>query len=631
MTLNASETADISGCMVNGADVQGLASVSAVFCDSLEVLQAARERGLKSEARILTMSPALALSGLDNVEYLEARVPTDVMRWVHGSLNDFAAAVVSAARSEPCLAEHALLAGQTAMLINPWMLKAACLTENDFREPRAVLLVDEASPSYSASFSAPWQTLLAGAQKLLVERFPVTPTCERSARGESDVSFLNRLAVAGPDRALYRLLLAFWRAMPCGLGKGEIIVTKENELVKETAVQLGLRGYRLSEISVNRISAEQLNEEKRLTFRQVLEPILRKRFSRLLTPKAEENLTDIFFDRLFSAVGRQCSWKSFWSAKFSGQTCRRPSAILTNFPTAEVFEPLRSIAERERCLVAAFQHGVDREMAWAVDQKEIVLENVLSDVLFTYNEASRNVALRNRFATNCKNVAAVGMPRDYFRVGRSRIAAEAPPILFVSTLLYRSYNQLRFEERSDLDKARDEIQLIEEVLDRLPHRVGYKPYPALRFPDPDPVIAAALKAGSVEVLGGHVDLRYMLNRHRVLVSTRATSTIGWCVMSKRPFVFIDTGDYFRIQPNMRDAFIEGTFFFDATCPTWRSDLRHFLSRPLQDIEEEWRAKEEGHAKLVERCFTVPVPGAGQRAARMISDYIEPNLTARLPA
>lgn len=605
----------------NGTDTLGMASVGAAFCDSLEVLKAARLRGLKNEARILTMSPALALSGLDNVEYLESRLPTDTMQWTHGTLNDFATAIVSAIRREPYLADHALLAGQTSLLINPWMLKAACLTQEDFREPRAVLLLDEKSPGYINSFSPPWPRMLAGSNKLLVERFRATATSERSSRGESDVSFLTRLAVAGLDRALYKLLIAFWRVMPPGLAKGEIIVAKENELVKETAVQFGLRGYRLSRVGANNIPAERLSEEMMVTFRQALEPVVRQRFSRILVPEAEESLTDIFFERLFAAVGRQLAWKSFWSDKFSGRASRHPAAILTNFPMAEVFEPLRPIAARARCLIAGFQHGTDREIAWAVDQKEILLENVFSDVLLTYNEAAKEVALRNRFATNCTDVAAVGMPSDYFRMGRSRAATDGPPILFVSTLLYRSYNQQRFEERSDLDKARDEIQLIEQVLGRLPHRVGYKPYPALRFPDQDPTISAALKAGSVDVLGSHVDLRYILDRHRILVSSRATSTIGWCVMSKRPFVFIDTGDYFKIQPNMRDAFIEGTFFFDATSPNWQKDLRLFLSRPIEDIEEEWRAKEDGHARLVERCFSIPLPGAGRRAARMIAELL----------
>ena len=180
------------------------------------------------------------------------------------------------------------------------------------------------------------------------------------------------------------------------------------------------------------------------------------------------------------------------------------------------------------------------------------------------------------------------MPKDFFRIRRARVDRRAPPILFVSTLLYRGNFQNRLEEVSDVDKARVEIGLLKEVFAELPHQVAYKPYPALRFPDPDPVMAAARRTSNVEIVGAHADLRYMLGRYRVLVSSRATSTIGWCVMSQRPFVFIDTGDYFTIQPAIRDLFAAGTFFFDAAKPGWMDELKTFLSQPIEDIESRWR-------------------------------------------
>jgi hypothetical protein len=222
-------------------------------------------------------------------------------------------------------------------------------------------------------------------------------------------------------------------------------------------------------------------------------------------------------------------------------------------------------------------------------------------------------------------VVMAGMPTDFFRIRRARVGRSAPPILFVSTLLYRGYFQNRLEEASDLDKARDEIALIDNVIAQLPHRVAYKPYPALRYPDPDPVIAAARRTPNLDIVGAHTDLRYMLGRHRVLVSSRATSTIGWCVMSQRPFVFIDTGDYFTIRPSVREAFRDGTFFFDATEPGWMDALKELLSQPIEQIEARWRAMAAGRNALIEECFSVPKPGAGRRAARAILDM------ARSPA
>lgn len=621
MTPNESEATIATVKSESEAPQPGLFAAEAAFCDSLEVLAAARRHGLRPEARILTMSPAVALAGIENVEFLESRLSTDIIRWTHGSLNDFGEAVVAAVSAVPAIKAHALVAGQTALGLNPLMLRAACLTEEDFLAPRAVLLVDESSHGFNSIFGAPWPDLLASSERLSVARFRASPTSERAIRGESESSFRSRLALAGPERIAYRALLRLWRLLPTSLGRGEVVIAKENELVNETALHLGLRGYALRALGTRPDPADPADDTTRCALRSVLEPVLRARLGQLLVPAAQDSVTEIFFGRLDAAVAEQRGWKKFWTAEFARGSGRRPAAILANFPTAEQFEPLRSIARDAGCLVAGFQHGVDREMAWAMDQYELALENVCSDLLIAYNEASRKTALRNRFAAACEEVAAVGMPKDYFRVGRPPVDWSAPPILFISTLLYRGYNQLRFEEDTDLQKARDEIALIENVLGRLPHRVAYKPYPAMRFPDPDPVMAAARDAASVAISGTHVDLRYMLGRHRVLVSTRATSTIGWCVMSGRPFAFIDTGDYFRIQPDMREAFVEGTFFFDATRSDWQEELRAFLSQPVDEIEKQWRAKAEGHRRLVERCFTLPSPGAGKRAARVIADRI----------
>ena len=62
--------------------------------------------------------------------------------------------------------------------------------------------------------------------------------------------------------------------------------------------------------------------------------------------------------------------------------------MLANFPRAASFAPLRKIARERNAIVAGFQHGVDRELAWAQNQYEVTYENVLTNVLFLYDRSA---------------------------------------------------------------------------------------------------------------------------------------------------------------------------------------------------------------------------------------------------
>jgi hypothetical protein len=603
--------------------VEGLQSVQAAFCDSLEVLSVAYDQGLPRDTPILTSSPAVLLSGARYIESLEARVPQETFQWAHSKINDFCRTIEIAVRASPDIEPYALVAAQKGIFITPIMLRAASLTEHDYTESRAVLLAEENKSSDQSVFEGPWAELLSSSEKMIILRAPINPTKERSRRGESVTPLLKRLKLAGPERFAYRAFLFFWKMLPRSLSRGEILIIKENELVKETALQLGLRGYGLRRFEGQPNRSNLLAEDIRKTFRRTLSSILREHFQNILIPNAVEHVVEIYFDQIFLEIGQQQEWEQIWEREFSVKSSPHPVAILTNFPNPECFVPLRKYARNAQCLIAGFQHGVSREIGWAMEQFEIIYENIFSDLLIVYNERAKRVALRNQFATECRQIEAVGMPKDYFRICGPRANKQAPPILFVSTLLYRGYVQLRFEEKSDIEKAQDEINLIENVLDCLPHKVAYKPYPAMRFPDPDPVMATVLKAKSVEISGTHIDLRYILGRHRILISSRSTSTIAWCVMSGRPFIFIDTGDYFTIQEDVRQPFIDGTFFFDGSQPGWENALREFLLQPIEEIERQWRDKEPGRQALVENCFSAATAGAGHHVANVITDWLNP--------
>ena len=167
-----------------------------------------------------------------------------------------------------------------------------------------------------------------------------------------------------------------------------------------------------------------------------------------------------------------------------------------------------------------------------------------------------------------------------------------------------------------------EIGIVDEVLSRLPHQVLFKPYRAVRYPDGNPIHDAARNCANIEVFEERIDLRYLLGRTRLLIVSHAASTLSWCLLSRRPVVFLDSEKQSPLYPEVREALRQGTFWFDADASRFTERLRNFLSRPLEDIEGEWEERIPARDLFIERFVGNPDGQAGRRAADAIAKLIE---------
>jgi len=170
---------------------------------------------------------------------------------------------------------------------------------------------------------------------------------------------------------------------------------------------------------------------------------------------------------------------------------------------------------------------------------------------------------------------------------------------------------------TDVDMARSEHDIITNILAKLHHRLLYKPYPHAegRFLDPDPCLVAAQAAANIEVYKDHKDLSLLLPDARLIITARATSTLGWCMATRRPVVFINMPHSCPLLPELRESVADGVFLFDSSDPTFREELLQFLQQPLSVIEEKHVAtKIEGRERLLEKYYMGMRDGAGIQAA-----------------
>lgn len=235
-----------------------------------------------------------------------------------------------------------------------------------------------------------------------------------------------------------------------------------------------------------------------------------------------------------------------------------------------------------------------------------------------YNDVARERSDRTQFHHGA--TLAVGYPTIGRRISRlpSFAFERSEPVLFVSTNAYRGYLHMVTTTMTDREMSELEIGLIRDVLNRLPRRVTYKPYPYLsRYADPDPALLAAREARNLSIVTDNIDMRYLIGRAKVVVTCRATSTTGWCLMSHKPLCFINVPDQMPLDDDVRDLFGESVFVFDAGNPAFAGELRDFLSLPLEEIESRWERKRPARERMISRFIDRPVRSPGREASAYI--------------
>lgn len=174
-------------------------------------------------------------------------------------------------------------------------------------------------------------------------------------------------------------------------------------------------------------------------------------------------------------------------------------------------------------------------------------------------------------------------------------------------------------QRTDYSRSLYEKDLITEVLGKLPHKVRYKTYPEdnRRYVDVDPVLSLVESSKNMELFANKIDMRYLISEHKIFVTTCATSTLSWPVISRKPVVFINQKYNSPLTDDALKSLSKGLFVFNDDSDNFLSDLRDFLSQPIDKIEELWKEKKFFRENMIRNYFSEYSAGAGKRAAHII--------------
>ena len=249
-----------------------------------------------------------------------------------------------------------------------------------------------------------------------------------------------------------------------------------------------------------------------------------------------------------------------------------------------------ALAKKYNIVTASFQHAISKEISDDILSVDSVYESNIVDYYFVYNRATVKYAKLSRFH-RAKNLV-IGLPED-LKKGmkyKNKKKSYEIPILYASTSAYCGNRGITNRAgSSDVNKAKFELGFIDEILSKIPHKVHYKPYFSKRYIGDAIEINRAKAKKNILVNLDEIDLRYLIEKFRLIITSRATSTVGWCIFSSKPLIYIENVDN-RLNQEASKIFKKSLFFFDTLDPQWKTKLYNFLNRDIAIIEKEWAEK-----------------------------------------
>lgn len=596
-----------------------LSACKAALCNSRQVLDAAYAAGLRRDARVLTNAPVLLMDGSSMVRPLEDSVGTEnnAAFWQQGgelALQVFRATAASDA------ADCSIAAARACVQFHKAAHGLLGISDADLETPIAILLADTGEMAKDEWINPKWDELLTRLPNAVHRRFPAT----LPGKIVEEVAPLRyRLRLLDMGRVFYRLASKFRGKGPVRADKNRALIIGENDLLIDAAIPLIRSGVALREISPPRLSpppdveAAASAVADRIT--DQLRPEIDRFLARWFPAPVHAGLVDYFKAACGRLIAQQQAGYAAWQAVLEPHVERGRTVVLANHASQPNMLGLAQWCRQHDVPIVTFQHGVAAEICATNDPWGAYYETTVADGLIAFNAAAARLASDHPYAHGRGHVA--GMPAVYKRLKKMRPAVDAP-ILYVSTGLLAGNVNVKNGSLSDLQRLKRELSIAEQVLNRIPHRVLYKTYPALpRFTEPDPDLARLRSLENLDVFDALIDLRYLLNHSRVIVSARATSTISWCLMTDKPLVLINMPEQANLRDDVLPAFAESVFLFSFDEPDVIGRLREFLAQPIDRIEAAWRNKQPARDALMEQYVSGPPGDAGRRAADIIQGYL----------
>ena len=177
-------------------------------------------------------------------------------------------------------------------------------------------------------------------------------------------------------------------------------------------------------------------------------------------------------------------------------------------------------------------------------------------------------------------------------------------VYYVSTRLSISNKMMLAGHLVDYEKTAQELKLIKNVFQKINKKIIFKTYPTEPlYLEKDPVYEEVSKSKNLKLLATYKDIQKYFKKMNLIITSRATSTLSWCLFSNVPLIFIDYPNQSMLKEKLVDEFKNSLFYFNSSKKTFFRDLRIFLNKPIQNIYQIWIDKEVSRNNLINQYFS----------------------------
>lgn len=446
------------------------------------------------------------------------------------------------------------------------------------------------------------------------------------------------------NRPLDSIAYQFWNKSPLtkiGMGGRNIVLLSSSDLIEESFIKLCRSGWRLQKWQLKT---------------QPVASCDKSAFQSLCN--LEESLKAIWDACTNSRVARDiaaAAWCQFWQRSRQvmsrhpttlgfarSEAARIKSALVSSEIGATLSSGLYTPFLRmlDSCLrdigvpVVCVDHGAGMGLGFRHDYVAHYWIN-FSDVYVAFNDATRDL-YRKVLPNPAQKVETSGSPKIIGRskvrkiqrmAGRRRLGVKRQSrcLIYVTNI---SINNVPRGYGTSSDYAYDEFQQnLLQCLSAFDGNVVVKPYPASRYPDPDPIWKRPLpKNVTVAPFGEFRHIRWAAD---MLLVDICSSTLAWAMATDLPLIYVDNVSN-PMASDAATAAAASIFYHDSRSESWQSDLRSTLEMEATEISQKWHKMADSRLRFNETFVLGPSQDAGRALLDILDDAIGNSNIADIP-
>jgi len=604
-----------------------LKSFELVFCDNSKAIKFAWNKGLSKNIPIITNSPFLCLSKLYKTKSFN--------NYFKGTLPNFGKHI-----KEVCLEiEKEILKDKRYSFYKNSIYTAlhdstnlfARLTifkDSDLKKKILLINLDTGDDEYNNIINTNFENVFSKEINYEIITYPLNLKDKDKTYNISYLNnknnFFNYLKIFFSFKLLnpINLIYYFWKHTKFNSPKGNFIYIYDNPIIQDTFKYLILKGYGTKKINDPKI----LKVNKKKEFKEIdaiikiIQPLVDKFIRKNFCRKLKKGLEKYIDEKIKFYLYQNIVGTKWWENEINKISKRKPLAIFTNVTHYPTGKGLYSLCLKNKIPLFKFQHGVCIEFLKINHNRDHISESIDSDILFSYNKNYCNLDKNNKFSLSKK--IPIGMPSTYWNKPKRIYSFKTVPDFYYIQTFFYSGNKGFVEQQTDDFLAYHEIKLLKNVFSKLQYKILFKSYPcASVYFDDDPVEKEIEKYKNITLYKKNKNLNDMSLNAKVLITSRATSTLSYCIMQNKPIVFIDWPNSKPLRKLALKHLKNYLFYFNAGDKDFEKKLKNFLNKGSEYIEKEFLMKKKKYQKTAYNYIQTGGKFSGKRTTKVIEDYL----------